>query len=179
MNVQPDIDPDRLKTKSYAVCLSPKLDEELTRFAELAKISKSKLITNIVSTGIDILAIAERLAFLDLALTLRNFSNRIKEKIRTKKKSGIETTGARTITFTLPMIIYDQVEHFAQCADITPAKLIQNLLSFGVDELKAGEATYFLQTALLIEKFKETLGDKFWRFLGITRSREEMEKRMK
>lgn len=167
-----NLDPD--KTRPYSVSLPIGIDDELTRFAARAEITKSKLMANILGTAIDILDFGDKLFIVDIAVNLRDLIQRIKKKKKASKQAEGSSGGSRSISFTLPLKTYDKLEHYAKRADITPSMLAQNILSMGVEELQDGEKYGFLQAALLIEKFGVEFKDKFWRVLGFLRKRSDI-----
>lgn len=167
--------PDPNKTIPVSFTLPPKVNVELDRIAAKAKLSRSKLGSNLLQTGVEGLGAAEKLKILDPAAFTFTFVFRIREKIQFAKKQDESAERAKSISFTVPLWIMDRLDYFARKVDTTPGKLAQLILVWGVQELLAGEKLGFFQTALFIRDFKEKLPKKFWNCLGFSKSREELE----
>ena len=61
--------------------ISRELNEELNRYARKVKISKSRLIRNIIESSVDELRVLDRLGVLWMAGTARGFSEAVKTKL--------------------------------------------------------------------------------------------------
>jgi predicted DNA-binding protein len=137
--------------KSLTVWIEKELVTKLDALAEKGEITRSKLVTNIVSTQIYEVKKYQKLGFVYIATAIRY----IREKV-SKKKTSVKADDKRALTFWVAKKIVQEIDNISGEVGLTRSRLVRNMIAVSVEELEALNKIHLLsQSALMKDMGKQ------------------------
>lgn len=141
--------------KNLSAKISIETLEILDRLAQRADISRSKLIHNIIETTIDEMDMGRRIGFFQMAILIRNFSEKVSRS--SAKDKTKPTKEEKTVPVRLSLEYQQKLETLAKMADRTPHYLMKNFIEVGAEELNSTLVKTAIPLVLIARDLKEKI----------------------